>query len=354
MSEESRRDIIGGSSGETSHPFEMESATLNRHALDAATILSGRYWGELRTFLAVAKAKSLTRAADDLNTSHMTVGREIRRLQDAIGAQLAVVTKSGVTLTTRGRELATALLRFDQELYSLTNDLKSESKLAEGVVRISVTDGLGVVFVAPGLRTFSANFPRLQIHLKSPGNLKSLRENQTDLMIGFSPETANDLTSTPLGWLHFLPVASASYIERKGTPTSANLADHDFIESEIYSSTSAVWRPWHDAVAKGRVAHFCDASITYGIMVKAGVGIGLLGNYNLLEPSAVPLDLGCRISIPLYLVALTERLQSKPVKIVANFLSDLFGVANPWFAREMNLICRDERFNSGYAMLFNL
>src|ERR1700735_4016896 len=130
------------------HPFSSGAPLLSRLAIEEPTLLSGRYWGELRTFLAVAKAKSLSRAAEEVGLSRMTAGREIRRLQDAIGAQLVIFTKTGAILTPRGEQLALALQKVDQEIFALTSDLRGEGNLVEGVVRVSVTDGIGVFFLA--------------------------------------------------------------------------------------------------------------------------------------------------------------------------------------------------------------
>ena len=41
-----------------SHPFDTTAPSISRRALDQADLLSGDYWGELRTFLWVAKAGS--------------------------------------------------------------------------------------------------------------------------------------------------------------------------------------------------------------------------------------------------------------------------------------------------------
>jgi hypothetical protein len=56
-------------------PFDPDQRNLVRSPLDNENILSGQFWGELRVFLAVAKAKSFNRAAEILNTSHPTVSR---------------------------------------------------------------------------------------------------------------------------------------------------------------------------------------------------------------------------------------------------------------------------------------
>jgi len=334
------------------HPFDIDSPNLKKQAIDDEKLLSGSYWGELRTFLVVAKSKSLTHAAENLNTSHTTVGRELRRLQDRMGAQLAVISKSGVKLTERGQMLVRTLLRFDQDLFAITNDLRAETQFAEGLVRISVTDGLGVAFLVPALRDFRSKYPKLQIQIKSPANFQKLRENQTDLMIGFAPEVDQDLISIPLGWLHFLPIATDGYLDQYGLPTRQNIDKHFFVDSEIYASQNALWKPWRELISRGNISGFADATISYGMLVKSGLGIGLLANYTAMEPHVIPLDLDCHLSLRLYMVAIRERLESKPVRAVASLLEELFGPSNPWLAKTLALECQDPRFNAGIKSLF--
>src|SRR3984957_7790344 len=104
------------------HPFSSGSPSLRRLAIEERTLLSGRFWGELRTFLAVAKAKSLSRAAEEVGLSRMTAGREIRRLQDGTAAQRGTSPKMGAALTPRGEKLALGVARVDQEIFALTAD----------------------------------------------------------------------------------------------------------------------------------------------------------------------------------------------------------------------------------------
>jgi DNA-binding transcriptional LysR family regulator len=335
-------------------PFDPHQRNLVRTPLDNENILSGHFWGELRVFLAVAKAKSFNRAAEVLNTSQPTVSRQVKRLQDLMGSQLFVPTKHGVKLTAKGQALAQALTSLDHSLFALTNDLKAETREAEGVVRVSITDGLNTFFVAPAIPAFSTEHPRIQLHLKSPANVVSLRENQTDMMIGFSPADGADITFQQLGSLHFIPVVTRSYIQQHGIPTRLNLSQHGFIQSEFYSARTGLWDPWNAAVRQGHIAHFCDNSMAYGMLVKAGLGIGLLGSYTVLEPDAVPLELDVRISVPLYALALTERLNSRPVQLVFDWLCEMFGPGNPWFHGEFRLHHPANRYDAGIKLLFNI
>lgn len=336
------------------HPFDAPSgSSLARQAIDRKDLLSG-HWDELQTFLVVAKAKSLTAAGDLLGSSHATVGRQMRRLQDVLGRQLLVLSKGGAALTPEGHQLAEMLLRVDYMLFSAISNLKGEPRKAQGHVRLSVTDGLGVAFVVPAMRRFSITHPSVSIQLKSPTNFKSLRENQTDIMVGFSPDPSPDMTSKELGRLHLLPMCSKAYADHAGIPTLANIHDHTIVDSEIYSVRSPLWREWQELVRQAGRVHHCDASITYGMFVKAGIGIGLLANYNMMEPSAYPLDLGVQLSLPLYAVALTERLESKAVRLIFDLVEQLFGTTNPWFSEELNLAVDEPSYREGYASLFNL
>jgi DNA-binding transcriptional LysR family regulator len=335
-------------------PFRGKQSSIVRTALEREDILSGQFWGELRVFLAVAKGKSFNRAAEILNTSQPTVSRQVKRLQDLIGSQLFIPTQNGVKLTPKGQELATALSGLDHALFALTNDLRAEKQDAEGVVRVSIMDGLNIVFVAPALEKFASRFPKIQCHLKSPTNVISLREGQIDLMIGFVPTDAADITAKRLGSLHFIPVASRQYTRKHGLPTRKNLARHCFVQSEMYAAKSGLWNNWNRIVASGRIAHYCDNSLAYGMMVKAGIGIGLVGSYATIEPDALPLELIPPVSLPLYALALTERLKSRPVRAAFDWLCNVFGSGNPWFNEEFKLNNPPSEYDAGFKLLFNL
>jgi DNA-binding transcriptional LysR family regulator len=330
------------------HPFSSGSQSLRRLAIEERTLLSGRFWGELRTFLAVAKAKSLSRAAEEVGLSRMTAGREIRRLQDAIGAQLVTFTKMGAALTPRGEKLALALQRVDQEIFALTADLRVESSLTEGAVRLSISDGISIMFLVPKLDRLAEKYPRICLQIMSAQNYLHLLENRIDLLVGFVQENHEELKSIRLGTLHLMPFASRSYVEKYGLPTKDNVSKHIFVDSKQYSAKTELWAPWRAVVDLGRTAYITDAPATYAMMVRTGLGIGMLSSINSLNSDSVLLDLGCSVKSPLYLTALKERLQSRPVQIVYDFIATVLGIGNPWLADEVNLAVQDLDYTSNY------
>ena len=309
----------------------------SQQSLDDTRILSGPFWGELRVFLAVAKARSFNRAGEALNMSQPTVSRQVRRLQDVMGAQLVVPTQAGITLTKQGEELAKSLAELDHRLFEISSDLNAEARTAEGTVRLVVGEVLAGLFVAPALVAFSELYPKVRLELCSPKDRANLRSNRGDVMISPVPPQMPDTVSRSLGFLHMLPVATKGYIARYGVPTRSNLSAHCFLQCDTYTEMQGPWEKWNELAGKGVVTHSCDNLLNYALMVKSGLGIGLVGTCALADPVGVPLELGVHIRAPLFVVAAAERIGTKAVQIVFDWLSEIFGETVPWFTPELRL-----------------
>ncbi|HWU55184.1 MAG TPA: LysR family transcriptional regulator [Rhizomicrobium sp.] len=317
--------------------LDQSQKRISRSPLDDPRVLSGPFWAELRVFLAVAKAKSFNRAGEELHISRQTISRDILRLQDQLGAVLLIPSKSGVQLTEKGKELADKLLSLDQILFSMSNDLRAESREAEGNVRITATEALTAFFIVPSAVDFSQRYPKIRTHLRNPVDLLDFRENQCDVMVGFGSLRESDLTSRPVGFLHLIGAAAKPYLAKSGVPTWDTLDQHRFIDADYYASQTDTYAPWRNAVARGITAHRCDNSISYGLMVRAGMGIGLVGNFiAVADPDLVPVGLGIHVKLPLFVHAQTERLKSRPVRLVYDWLCEVFSLSNPLFSREFN------------------
>jgi DNA-binding transcriptional LysR family regulator len=298
-------------------------------------LLSASYWGELRLFLEVARAKSFNNAAKQLNLSHATIARRVRRLEHQMRVQLMISTERGIKLTPRGQDLARALGNLDESLYTLTAGVQEDTPNAEATVRVSITNGLNSLFLAPSLQEFSRTNPNVHVHTKSILSLNDVRENQTDVMLAFAPpDSRSDLVAERLGSIHYRPLATKTYVAMYGLPNEDDLRHHKFLQSYLYQSNPEIWGDWNDLVAKGRISHYCDDTFVYGIMMKLDLGIGLLQTYLAVHRDAVPLHLGILISMPLYGIALRERLRSRPVRVVFDWLCEIFSERNEWFPRE--------------------
>lgn len=317
-------------------------------------LLSGPFWAELRTFLAVARLGSANRAAEELGLSHTTVGRQLRRLHDVLKDKLVVVSHRGAFLTPKGERLAAALAEMDSLLSDTIASLDRQDQPAKSTVRLRITDGIGFTFVIPALPAFRESHPDIKVSLNRPRPYEDLRENVADIIVGFAADAPSDLTIRKLGCLHMVPFASRGYVERYGADLDSRSTVHQFIDSGRYAAPGTFWKPWRDLVRRGVVSFESDASVTYGVMVKAGLGIGLMPAHNACEPSLVHLRTGWSIGLPLHAVALTDRLGSRPVRTVYEFVARVLGEDQPWLSRELPLDRLPSAPPAGYAEFLNL
>lgn len=316
-------------------PFGTESTDLDKSPLEIEGIQSLPIWRELRTFLAVAKSPSYSQAAISLGTSAPTVSRDVKRLQDQIGTQLVVSSFSGISLTETGRKLAMHLAAHDFQIFVLLNNLKGDVDAVTGRVVVSVTSGLAVAIVAPSVPQLNDNYPRISLDIREQVSLVNFEKNSADLMISLSPISRADIDSVEIGTLHLVPIASKEYLKRYGVPSRQSIQQHAYLQCKYYDSDRDVWKGWRRLIATGHQTHHCENSLAYYALVKNGAGVGFLGNYVLADPDLVPLDLGVHVALPIYLISVVNRRQSRPVAAVYDWLIGLFEM-NPSFAAELS------------------
>ena len=334
-------------------PFDQSRADLDQSPLDRREILSKPLWAELRTFLAVAKSRSLTQAGEMVGTSTPTISRDMKRLQDHVGAQLYVSGHTGISLTQAGQELAKRVAKLDFQISTLIGGLRGARNDVSGKVAISVTSGLAVSTVGPALSRFTQRYPGLEIDMREKTSFLKFDHNLADVMLALMPIQRADITCTKVGTLHLLPVASRSYVQARGVPRRGTIGEHIVLQCAYYASESEIWRPWNDLLASAKGRHMFENSLPYFAMIKCDGGIGLLANYVLSDPALTPLELGIHVPIPIYAVALTDRLAAKPVRIVYDWLCDLFG-GNPMFGDEVVLQVGASAMEADWRDIFNV
>lgn len=327
---------------------------LDRSPLEIQALLSQPVWGELRTFLAVAKSPSFARAAELLGTSPHTVSRDVKRLQDQLGSQLVMSGFSGVKLTEAGHKLALALAALDSQLFALTNDLKDNGEIVAGLVSVSVSSGLASAIVAPAVHQLTDHHPQIELDLREQLSFLSFEKNQCDLMVSLSPIERADIDCLQIGTLHLIPFCGTAYLDKVGSlPRRDALWGHTFLQCGYYQSEAVLWRDWNTAVAEGQLSHRCENSLAYYALVKGGAGIGLLGNYVQSDPFLVPVDLGVHVALPIYLAAFAERRKQRAVSAVSDWLVALFG-DNPFFTPDLRLYTGQSTAETDLRRLFNM
>lgn len=121
--------------------------------------------GALRSFVTVADAGGVTRAAARLNLTQSAVSMQLKRLEEAVGQPLIDRPGRGVALTPQGEQLAgyaRRMLALNDEAWGrLTN------QAFEGEISFGVPHDVIHPHVPPALHRFAAEFPRVKVRLHS-------------------------------------------------------------------------------------------------------------------------------------------------------------------------------------------
>lgn len=312
-------------------------------------VLSSGVWNELRVLLAVHYSGSFHAAAEQIGLSQPTVSRAIRRLEDVTGKQLVVRTSGGVSLTGQGQHLARVAALWDATVETALTSIQGAGGEASGHVRVAITEGLCGCFAATTLHQYLEDYPDIDVTLRLPADRRDFSDNQCDIHVGFSRDSSDRLVSTRLGYLHLVPVVARSQLQ-----SCASDDGRVFVHANYYDTDHAVWDRWKDAIQQGHIRVQTDSMFVYGTLVKAGCGIGLLGSYTLADPTLTLAPLECHVRLPMFLTTLRSRAEDPSVTVVSRWLSEIFGMNNPWFDEDLNTDVRATEYDTGYRHLFNL
>jgi len=145
----------------------------------------------LRYFVAVAEAENVLRAATQkLHVSQPAVSRQIRDLEDELGAQLFERTGKSVRLTEAGflflKEARAVLERTDEAVRSV----RAFAQAGETELHVGYTPALRAQIVSPTLRAFQREMPKVHVKLHDWSNEKivtGLRDGRLQLAFTVRP-----------------------------------------------------------------------------------------------------------------------------------------------------------------------
>ncbi|TAM48828.1 MAG: LysR family transcriptional regulator [Paraburkholderia sp.] len=119
-------------------------------------------WKRMRYFLEVLKHESLRKAAAELNTSPSVVSRQVRLLEEDLGAALFERTAKGIAPTEAARHLFSYAQACELQREHLRDRLHGA---IQGSVRVSVTEGFIETLMDEVMIDFLAKFPDVDISL---------------------------------------------------------------------------------------------------------------------------------------------------------------------------------------------
>ena len=137
----------------------------------------------LKSFISVAKHKSFSQAARELNTVQPAVSRHISALEGELGFSLFNRNSRDVVITQAGEQL----LKDASNILLLTEQAKTQAKRAHngqiGTLNIAYLSSACLGFMAMLIRTYKLQFPHVHVSLfemTATEQIKALKDEQVD------------------------------------------------------------------------------------------------------------------------------------------------------------------------------
>ena len=152
-----------------------------------------RNWDDLRLFLAVARAESLSAAAPVVRLDPATLSRRIARLEAELGEALFVKSQQGYRLTEAGARVREEAQAAEAALARVAETRQAGTGLT-GQVRIGAPDGCANFLLPQVAATIRDAHPDLEIQILALPRVVNLSRREADMAITVSPPGAGRLT----------------------------------------------------------------------------------------------------------------------------------------------------------------
>ena len=211
----------------------------------------------LRSFLTVAEAGGVTRAAGMLNLTQSAVSMQLKRLEEALGQSLLDRSTRTVTLTPAGEQL----VGYGRRMMEINDEVFARMTAADyqGELRLGVPHDIIYPAVPKILKRFAAAYPRMRVRLISAPTRRLLEMfGRGECEVIVTTEEAcgpggQVITELPLLWIGALggqawkrrplPVAfCTNCIVRSGVLQALNRAEIDWemaVDSELDNAVEA-------------------------------------------------------------------------------------------------------------------
>jgi DNA-binding transcriptional LysR family regulator len=175
---------------------------------------------EIRAFVGVVEAGSLSRVAALRNSAVSSVSRKIDALERELGVKLLHRSSRMVMLTDAGEQFLPRARAILSELDDARHAINVANADPQGMLSITAPLSFGRRHVAPALIGFLKKYPAMQVDLHLSDDMLDLRVHRVDVAIRIGVLPDSELVATQLAPTRRIVCASPDYLARHGRPAS--------------------------------------------------------------------------------------------------------------------------------------
>ncbi|QVQ54072.1 LysR family transcriptional regulator [Spiractinospora alimapuensis] len=158
---------------------------------------------QLTYFLAVARTRHFTQAAELCQVAQPSLSRQVRNLEEELGASLFRRARGNITLTPAGEALLPLAQRILADMDTARHEVQELAGMRRGRVRLGATPSLCSGLLADALAQFHDEYPGVELLIEEGGSRDLVRElanGELDLALIVLPLQSNDpaLSTQPI------------------------------------------------------------------------------------------------------------------------------------------------------------
>ena len=231
-------------------------------------------WDDLRTFLMIARHRTLSAAARALDVQQPTMGRRLEALERRAGAKLLEKTPAGIVPTRTGEAILASAERIESETLAIERLIAGADPRLEGTVRLTTVETLAAEILSPVLAAFRLTHPGVQVEIVAATRSFSLTKREADVALRVAPFVQPDLVARKVGTLAYGLYAAPAYLKRHDTAVP-----HTLILTEPDLRDTPEMR-WLLAFAPGGpVAVVSNSRLIQRAAARDGMGLACLARY---------------------------------------------------------------------------
>jgi DNA-binding transcriptional LysR family regulator len=282
---------------------------------------------QLRTFEAVARLKSFSRAAEELHVTQPTVSKQIRLLHEEVGLPLLEQIGKKVFLTEAGEQLYATCAEWLETWSRFEQTIADLKGIKQGRLRIAAVTTTKY-FMPRLLGPFCAQYPGIDIALEVINRdrlLERLARNQDDLYIMGVPPEGLDIECEPFLENPLVVLAPASHpLTKRKRIAFADLANEPFIVRERGSGTRlTVERVFQERNVPLKIKMELGSNEAIKQAVAGGLGLAVLSQSTLsLDPGRKEITTLKVEGFPIKRYWYVVRLRGKQLSVVARTFLD--------------------------------
>lgn len=194
-------------------------------------------YSDLLAFIAIARARSFTRAAAQLGVSQSALSHQIRALEARMGIRLLTRTTRSVSPTAAGERLMQNIApQFEQ----IEAELAAVGELGDepsGTIRITATENAVDMVLWPKIEPLLAQYPRINVEIFVESRFTDIVTERVDFGVRLGDDVARDMVAVRIGPdERFAIVGAPAYLATRAAPLKPqDLADHACINLRLMS-----------------------------------------------------------------------------------------------------------------------